>query len=272
MRYAVLALDLDGTLTNSKKKITPLTKQRVLEARRAGVQIVLASGRPELGIRPLARELDFYRSGGYILSNNGSRILDCKTNEALFERTVPAELYAHICEFARAEGLSALAYDDHGVLSENPEDEYVKKEAFNNGIPIRRVPLLEQAVSWPVNKFMIVGPPPRLQAALPTLKKNIGRKVNIFLSEPYFMEISPPEIEKAYAMQQLLALLGLNKSQLAFCGDGLNDLTLMRLAGLGIAMGNACEEIKSASGFITRSNEEDGVAYAIERFILPYAE
>ena len=101
MPYRVLALDLDGTLTNSDKVITPRTRQALLDAADAGTTIVLASGRPTVGIQPLAEELQLASRGGCILSYNGGKIIDCKTGETLVQYAFPADLIPKVCLFAK---------------------------------------------------------------------------------------------------------------------------------------------------------------------------
>ena len=86
MEYKLIALDLDGTLTNSEKHITPRTKAALMEAQKRGVRLVLASGRPTFGIMPLAKELELARYGGFILAFNGGKIVDCKTGKTVFEK------------------------------------------------------------------------------------------------------------------------------------------------------------------------------------------
>ena len=101
MQYKVLALDLDGTLTNTEKVITPRTKAALQEAARRGVCIVLASGRPTVGIEPLARELELEKYGGCILSYNGGKIIDCRTGQTLVQHAFPADLIEPVCMFSR---------------------------------------------------------------------------------------------------------------------------------------------------------------------------
>ena len=101
MQYKVLALDLDGTLTNSEKIITPRTKAALMKAAARGVCIVLASGRPTVGIEPLARELELQKYGGCILSYNGGKIIDCKTGHTLVQHAFPTGLIEPVCTFSR---------------------------------------------------------------------------------------------------------------------------------------------------------------------------
>ena len=139
MSYRVLALDLDGTLTNSEKIITPRTKQALLEAADAGTTVVLASGRPTAGIWPLARELELEKRGGCILSYNGGKIIDCKTGQTLVQHAFPPEVIPTVCTFARYWNVVALTYDANGIVTEQPDNPYVQEEARINKIPVRKV-------------------------------------------------------------------------------------------------------------------------------------
>lgn len=268
MRYKVLALDLDGTLTNAKKEITPKTKFAINQVIKAGMSVVLASGRPILGIQRLADELELYKYGGYILAYNGGKIVDCKKHKIIFQETIPMIYYHDICKCAHIFGVNALTYNDTGVISESDTAQYVVQESYNNGIPLIKVESLEDAVTKPVTKFMIVGEPDRLNKVFDYMSINYKGVLNIFFSEPYFIEVMPPGVEKSTALGVLLKYLHLDKEALVACGDGLNDITMLQYSGLSIAMENAHEETKKYADYITLSNENDGVAYAINKFII----
>lgn len=262
-----LALDLDGTLTNDKKEITPRTRQAVSRAIDSGITIILASGRPVLGIKAAAEALDLYHKGGYILAYNGGEIIECKTNSVIFKQTLPMELYSDIVKCGRKFGAHALAYDHKGVIAESDDAPYVMKEAFNNGIGITKVADLASALCEPAVKFMIVGEPPKISDALKCLKLKFSGKANVFLSEPYFMEITGIGIEKSKALARMIEYLKIEQSQLAACGDGLNDLPMLEFAGLSVAMDNAYEQTKLAADYVTLSNNNDGVADFIEKLL-----
>jgi len=268
MNFRALALDLDGTLTNSEKIITPRTKEAIFAAMEIGVKIVLASGRPVLGIRRLAEELELYSRGGFILAYNGGQIIDCMTNDIIFERLLPMEYYGEVCEFGRRFGVNALTYDENGVVSENDTAVYVKKEAFNNSIPINKVDKLEDVVKQPVVKFMIVGEPEKISITCEHMRQRFDGEINVFLSEPYFIEVTAAGIEKSAALKVLVSHLDITREQLAACGDGLNDLSMLKYAGYSVAMENAYDEVKRIADYITLSNDDDGVAHFIEKFIL----
>lgn len=268
MRYRVLALDLDGTLTNSEKKVTEVTRRALSRAADEGMTIVLASGRPVLGIRPLAEDLGLGNMGGYIIAYNGGEILSCRSWSPVMRKVIDRRHYGTICALAREYGLTALTYDESGVMAENIDDPYVIKEGYNNSIPLRRVECLERAVQWDAVKFMIVGEPDPVSRALAPISAAFEDELDVYLSEPYFMEVVPKGVEKSNALSILLERLGCDRSSLVAIGDGLNDLPMMSYAGLSIAMGNAYDQVRSRADLVTRSNDEDGVAYAIDNFVL----
>ena len=267
-KYKLLALDLDGTLTNKKKEVSENNIRYINEAQKRGVEVILASGRPLLGIKKIADQLDLWTSGGYILAYNGGQIIDCKTGADIEKKLVPMEYYHEICEVGKKFNVYPLSYNNEGVICENDEAKYVVKEAYNNSIPIIKVDSLEESIKSPVVKFMVVGEPDELQNAYQYLSSLFKDKLNVFFSEPYFLEITPLGIEKASALEKLLNHLGIAREQLMACGDGLNDIPMLKYAGLAVAMGNAYDETKKYADYISATNEEDGVAEAIKRFIL----
>ena len=102
---------------------------------------------------------------------------------------------------------------------------------------------------------------------MPRLKEEYHSLLNIYRSEPYFLEIMPQNIDKAHSLQKLLSSIGLTADEMICCGDGYNDLSMIEYAGLGVAMENAQPVIKDAANFVTRSNDEDGILYVIDRFM-----
>lgn len=272
MQYKVLALDLDGTLTDSKKQITPRTEAALRKAAAKGVRIVLASGRPTVGVQPLADRLDLAENGGCILSYNGGRIVDCKTGQTLVQHAFPPELVGPVCEFAHEAGIVALTYDAQGILTEDPDNPYVQEEARINGIPARKVDDLASAVTFPVNKFLLVGDPERMPHAEEMMQQRFAGKLSIYRSQPFFIETMPLGVEKAASLALLLRTMGLFDKNLMACGDGWNDLPMIQYAGMGVAMGNAVPPVKAAADYVTADNDHDGVGLAVEKFILEEEE
>ena len=159
MRYKLLVLDLDGTLTNSRKEITPNTLEILHLAQRQGIKIILASGRPTYGIVPLAQALKLDEFGGYILSYNGGEIIDWKTKEVLYENVLNPEVIPYLYQCAKENNFAIVTYDNEYVLTETPDDIYVQKEAILNVMQTKKVKHFPSAIEFPVAKCLIVGEP-----------------------------------------------------------------------------------------------------------------
>lgn len=269
--YRLLVLDLDGTLTNSKKEISPRNLRTLLRLQQSGVRLVLASGRPTYGIAPLAEQLQMKTYNGYILSYNGGEIIDWSTGQLLYRNLLPDDVLPVLYQTAIDNGQAILTYDNEFILTENPDDPYVRKEAFLNKMQVRRTDNFLQDAPLPLPKCLIVGEPEQLMQTEAELSLRLQRQISVYRSEPYFLELVPLGIDKARSLAVLLEKLGIAREEMVAMGDGYNDLSMIKYAGLGIAMGNAQEPVKAAAHYIAPSNDEDGVAVAVERYFLLHA-
>lgn len=267
MKYKLIVLDLDGTLTNSKKEITSRNRETLIRAQEQGVRLVLASGRPTYGIVPLANELRMNEFGGFILSYNGGEISNWETGEMIYENVLPNDVVPVLYECAKTHQLSILTYDGAEIITENSKDPYVLKEAFLNKMAVRETNDFLTDITLPVAKCLIVGDADKLIPLESELCIRLQGRINVFRSEPYFLELVPQGIDKALSLGVLLKELGVQREEIIAIGDGFNDLSMIKFAGLGIAMANAQEPVKKAADYITLSNDEDGVAEAIDKFL-----
>ncbi len=266
MKYKILVLDLDGTLTNAKKEITPHTRDTLIKAQEQGLKIVLASGRPTYGIVPLADELRLGDYEGYILSYNGGQIIDWKTKEMMYENVLNPQIYPYLYECARKNGFTILSYKDEYIVSEDAGNPYVQHEAFLNRMSSITVPCFLDVIDFPVAKCLIVGNPEPLAVLEQEMKVELEGKLNVFRSEPFFLELVPNGIDKARSLAVLLDELKMKPEEMIAVGDGFNDLSMIKFAGLGVAMSNAQEVVRQEADYITLSNEEDGVAAVVDKF------
>ncbi len=214
MQYRVLALDLDGTLTNTEKVITPRTKAALQEAARRGVCIVLASGRPTVGIEPLARELELEKYGGCILSYNGGKIIDCRTGQTLVQHAFPADLIEPVCTFSRYWNVVPLTYDKNGIVTEVPDAPYVLEEARINKIPVRKVENLPAEVTYPINKLLLTGDPADMPHVEELMQQEFAGKLSICRSAPFFIETMPLGVGKDTSLEILLRAKGLTPDKI----------------------------------------------------------
>lgn len=268
--YSIIALDLDGTLTNSEKNITPRTFDALMKAQREGVRLVLASGRPTFGIAALANQLQLADYGGYVLSYNGGRIIDWCEKTVIFSQVVDQKLVPILYDFAEKTQLPIVTYLPEAILASKNEGEYLAEEARINGMPIVVAQnFVEEAmqIEGGSTKFLIPGEPELLIQLESEMKAALSEQMEVFRSAPFFLELPPKGIDKAQSLQRLLTHLGLERDSLMAFGDGFNDLSMIQFAGQGVAMANAVEEVKSIADFVTTSNEEDGIAHALEQLL-----
>lgn len=268
--YSIIALDLDGTLTNSEKNITPRTFDALMKAQREGVRLVLASGRPTFGIAALANQLQLADYGGYVLSYNGGRIIDWCEKTVIFSQVVDQKLVPILYDFAEKAQLPIVTYLPEAILASKNEGEYLAEEARINGMPVVVAQnFVEEAmqIEGGSTKFLIPGEPELLIQLESEMKAALSEQMEVFRSAPFFLELPPKGIDKAQSLQRLLTHLGLERESLMAFGDGFNDLSMIQFAGQGVAMANAVEEVKSIADFVTTSNEEDGIAHALEQLL-----
>ncbi|MEE3483883.1 MAG: Cof-type HAD-IIB family hydrolase [Bacteroidales bacterium] len=268
LKYKILVLDIDGTLTNSKKEIPPRTKSAILKAQEKGAIVALASGRPSPGITHVANELELDRFGGYVLSFNGGVITNYQTKEVIFEKVLPDGVIPVLYEEAKKAGVAIVSYLDDAIVTETPEAKYIDYEAFLNHMKVVKVDDFVDTLRSPVTKCLMVGDPEILVKEEERLKKKLGDRLNVFRSEPFFLEIMPQNIDKAYSLNKLLKHLKMTREEMIACGDGFNDRSMIEFAGLGVAMCNAQPEVKAVADLVTLTNDEEGVALVVEDYML----
>lgn len=268
MEYEILALDLDGTLTNSKKEISAPTLEALIDIQKKGKKVVLASGRPTYGIVPLAKQLHLQEYGSYILSFNGGRITDCRTNQPIYNKTLPMDVLGPLFQIVKKyPELNILTYDSEHIISGIKANKYTELESSINHMPIVEVDDFTTRFKDPVNKFLITGEPAIIEKAKAEITNHFRSYLYVYCSDPFFLEIMPPNIDKAHSLLRLLTSIGLTADQMICCGDGYNDLTMIEAAGLGVAMENAQPLVKEQADYITRSNDDDGVLHVINEFM-----
>lgn len=264
----VLVLDIDGTLTNSEKQITPATKAGIWDILAQGHQVILASGRPTPGMRRYEKELELEKHGGYLLSFNGAKIVECRSGEIVYQKTLSLSILPSLYRFAREHGCGLISYLGDQVISAFEPDEYVALEARINGLPIRVVENFVDFVDFDINKCLLTAPPEVAPDYELALRKSYEGVAEVYRSEAFFIEIMPEHVDKANSLAHMLENLGLPRENAICCGDGFNDISMIKYAGVGVAMGNAKPEVKAVADYITASNDEDGIVEVIRKFIL----
>ena len=269
MKYKLLVIDVDGTLLNDQKQITPHTKSAILKAQQMGVHIVLASGRPTGGILPLAKELELNNYGGYVISYNGAQIIEMQTGNLLFEKRINPELIPYLDKKAKKNGFTIFTYLENSLITDCADDPYVQQEANLNNMHIRQVSNFPNAIDFEPCKCILASDNEQELVGLENhWKKKLAGVADVFRSEDYFLEVVPPTVDKGNTLALLMEMLKLTREEVIAIGDGITDVPILQLAGLGVAMGNARDSVKVCASATTLTNEQDGVAVAIEKAIL----
>lgn len=266
MTKKALILDIDGTLTNSQKEITPATREALRQLMEQGKKIILASGRPTPGMRRYEEELELQKYGGYLLSYNGARIVECNSGNIVYQQLLPLTLLPGLYSFAKKNGCGLITYLGQQVISAFSPDLYVEIEARINGLPIREVSHFIEFVDFDINKCLMTAKPELAEGLEKQLQERYGHMASIYRSEPYFIEIMPQNVDKANALEKMLPAIGISREETVCCGDGFNDISMIRYAGVGVAMGNAQQVVKEAADYVTATNDEDGLVEVIHRF------
>ena len=264
VRDAVLALDLDGTLTDSKKRISERTKKSIDKFIAAGGTVALASGRPTFGVMPVAKILELDKKGGYILSYNGGCFLDCKNNKQLFMKELTHEYLPILEKQAKKFGINLMTYNGDKAYALDIDEQYYMIEInINHFIRVKADPLTPK-ITFPIIKCLMTADGDYLAKVEKEMKKYWEGKLNIVRSEPYFLEVTEVGIDKASTITNMVKKLGKSVDNLICCGDGFNDLSMIQAAGIGVAMANAQERVRAAADYITKSNDEDGIVDVVE--------
>ena len=271
MDYKIIVLDLDGTLTNRDKVITPRTREALMRAQDMGKIVVLASGRPTPGVMPLAEELRLSEHGGYILSFNGGMIVSCSTGKVVFDCQLPPEVNSQVIDLAREHRVDIMTYEGDRIIASDASYKYIALESRVCHMDVKEIREPEDMkayVTFPVPKFILTDDGDYLVTMEPRVKAALGKNYSVYRSDSYYLEVLPRGIDKAKSLERFLEVTGHRREEMIACGDGYNDLSMIKYAGLGVAMENGVLPVRQAADYITLSNNDDGVAHVVEKFML----
>jgi len=264
--YKMLVLDLDDTLLKDDYSISSRNKDLLFEAQNLGIKVVLASGRPTPAMLQFASELKLAHYDSYMISFNGAVVTSMKNNEILFERNLTKEEVHSLHDFSIENKVHIITYSDKGVISET-DSEYIDVELKLTGIPHHKVPCFKTEITGAVVKCILLEHPDYLKHVETKLKAE-RTDLSVARSKPFFLEVMPQDIDKAASIDFLAKKLGIEQSEIIAVGNAGNDLTMVQYAGLGIWVDNVSDDLRHQADFIVASNENDGVAEVVERFIL----
>jgi Cof subfamily protein (haloacid dehalogenase superfamily) len=264
----MIALDLDDTLLRSDLTISFHTRNTIKRAESAGIVVVLASGRVPAALEQFARLLGMHKRPGYLICNNGTIIQESHTGSPLYEIRIPSKTALIAYDLASAEGFPVQIYEND-VMYISRANEFAEYDQKLTGLRQVVVENFRAMVAAGVYKLLIPGDPMILKPLEVLFRTYIGGEATLFTSKPYFLEVLPPATDKGTALAWVAKKAGISREAVLAIGDSMNDEAMIRWAGVGVAMVNGNERIKNIADMVTdKSNDDDGIADLIERYIL----
>jgi Cof subfamily protein (haloacid dehalogenase superfamily) len=261
----LLIADVDGTLVTPGKVLTPQTCDAVARLRAAGVDFTITSGRPPRGMKMLVEPLGLTAP---VAAFNGGMYVKSDLTTVLIQRTIPPAVAREVLDFMLRAGLDVWVYQGADWFITRPDAPRVARERSNVGFDPVVLGDLHGVLEAPI-KIVGVSLDQALVARCEAdLSGRLGPEASAARSTPYYLDVTHPEANKGMVVRDAARLLHLPLDQIATIGDMRNDVPMLRIAGCGIAMGNADDDVQRIARHVTRSNEDEGFAYAVDSFIL----
>lgn len=264
MKYKLVAVDIDGTLVNNKREVTPKTKETIHKAIDKGVIFTISSGRPIQGVQLITKQLE---ADIPVITYNGAMVITGESRQIIYSCTMRREDAIQVERLGRERNTTIAIWADNQLFV-NRADERAAKYSELSGTKPQLYEDIEELIDKGINKILWYDEVERINVFQKELRNKLNPTINYHTSQPFFLEFVDVNASKAIALEKLGEFYGIKRDEMIAIGDGFNDLSMIEYAGLGVAMENAPSEIKQAADFVTLSNENDGVAYVIEKFIL----
>ena len=265
----LVAIDLDGTLLNSQKEISLRNKQALMAAKQAGVKVVICTGRPLAAIGPYLEELGLQEEGDYSITFNGGLVQKNDTGAIIEKTLMPLEAIHELYQLATTLNMPFDVLSDEVVmqLPSAPNHPSIYS-SLNKLLTFESYKLEELTPNRIYNKVVVAIDEAYLNERIKEIPASFYERFEIIKTRNNLLEFMPKGITKAYGISLLAKDLGIRAEEIMTLGDEENDLPMIEYAGLGVAMANAIPLVKEAADVVTDTNEQDGVAKAVEKYIL----
>ena len=265
IRPKLIAFDLDGTLVGKALLLRPRVTAAIERMRERGVQGCIVTGRMFGSALPFARQLEFTAP---IVCYQGAAVIDPETDEVLLDTPLPNAEALALDEYARENGLHVQLYanDRYYCVERNRySDLYAKISGIE---PIVVPSLRAQFESWDATKVVIIAEPDAILEHLPRVQRLCGDRAYVTRSIPWFLEVMNSKVNKGISLEVVARHLNVSLAEVMAIGDSWNDAPLLEAAGFGVAMGSAPPELREVANAVVSDVDGDGVAEALERFVL----
>ena len=265
----LVAIDMDGTLLNSKKELLEETKQyfKDFHKKETDTLLVLCTGRPESGIRPYLKDLGYLEENHYIISQNGANIYESRTGKRVMDAFLDSAAIQKWIELGKKHGISVMgAGVDYYYCFDQEPTEWMEFDVKLVSGKLKRIPTKE-SLNTDFYKILLMGDEEQLNEFETFIPEEWRDEFYVVRSQKYLVEVLTKGVNKAFGLEKLAQKLNIQPSEIAAVGDAANDIEMLEYAGLAIAMGNASEEVKAIADIITDTNENNGVIKAIDNLI-----
>lgn len=266
MAIRLLVADVDGTLVTSKKELTSRASEAARRLRAAGIALAITSGRPPRGMAMLVGPLALSTP---ISAFNGGMLVSPDLREIYEQRTLPTEVARRVVSTVLAAGVDAWVYRGREWYIRRTDAPHVEREAATVQFAPTVVPDLDGVLDQAIKIVGVSDDGPLLMRCEDELRRQVGNQVSAARSQPYYLDVTHPEANKAMVVRHLSRLLRIPFEAIASIGDMPNDVLMFGLSGVSIAMGNASEDVQRCARYVTGSNDREGFADAVDRFVLP---
>lgn len=268
MSIKLVAVDIDGTLLNDDRQVTADVFEAIQEAKKQGVKVVLATGRPHSGVQELLEELKLNQAGNYVITFNGGLVQDTATGQEIISETMSYADYIEVEAMSRFLNVHMHAVSKSGIYTANRDiGHYTVHESSLVNLPIfyRTAEEMQQQA---IVKMMYIDEPKLLDEAIAQLPEELYQKYNIFKSAPFYLEIMKKGVSKGDAILHLAKHLGLSQEETMAIGDEENDRSMLEVVGHPVVMENGNPKLKKIAKYITKTNNDSGVAHALREWVL----
>lgn len=262
----LIALDIDGTLTNDQKDITPRTKKALLQAQKQGIRLALVSARPANGLCKPAGLLEMEQYEGMLIAYNGGRITNAETQESYVGASIERNLAKNILRFLENLPVHVILDDGKQFFVVDRYAYKVEYECMNNQMECTEVENLADFLCFEPLKMLLSVDPEMIIEVQEKIEKFLPQSLTVVRTAEFYLEIIPRSINKGQALLDVCKVLGIDPKETIAFGDAQNDIPMLQAAGIGVAMGNAEESVKQAADDVTLSNNEDGIVVSLQKY------
>lgn len=284
--YKLIAIDIDGTLLNSKTELTERTKNVLKRATEKGIYVVLTSGRMTSVINDFCKQIG---ADKYLIAENGASILDMQENKIIYKNYIPKEVVLDVVDLCEKNNIYYMVYTNKELIVKNLQHMalFFYKQNYNPNARIEtHIAGREyiESINDDFTKMMICDADRSIYNSIInklseiklidvtpipyTSVKNITIGTETTTISYIYADISAKNVNKGTALERLMKMLNLKPEEVIAIGDNINDIPMIKVAGLGVSIGNGADNLKKVADVIAPTNDEDGVAYIVEKYAL----